>query len=137
MTERRRRRWVDISLVALLAGACSSGGEAPEAGPDASRDPSQTPSRLEFVPELYVEPEARPEDGPPPLRVRFRANVEDATGVVECEWDFGDGSPKAKETNPTHVYERVGDYEILVVCRDEIGTAGEGETDVFVELDED
>jgi PKD repeat protein len=62
--------------------------------------------------------------------------VEDATGAVTCEWDFGDGSPKVKETNPTHVYERVDDYEVLVVCRDEIGTVGEGETDVFVEPDE-
>jgi hypothetical protein len=129
------RRTLFWTGTTLLTAACSGpGGGAPS--PSAPAGPLETPSRLEFVPELFVDPEARPDEGAPPLRVRFAANVEDATGEVDCEWDFGDGSPKVREKDPTHVYERVGDYEAVAVCRDEIGTEGEGETDVFVEPDE-
>jgi PKD repeat protein len=86
------------------------------------------------VPELFLDPEAEPDEGPPPLTVRFDPNVEDNLGpVVECEWDFGDGSPKVKELKPTHVFAKPNDYEVQVSCRDAEGLVGEAEVDVFVE----
>jgi hypothetical protein len=43
----------------------------------------------------------------------FEPNVEDNLGpVVECEWDFGDATPKVKGLNPTHVFEKANDYEV-------------------------
>jgi len=32
-------------------------------------------------------------------------------------WDFGDGSPTSSETNPSHIYSTIGEYEVqLIVC---------------------
>lgn len=145
-TEERRGRWpggLPVSIAALLAFVCAAGLAAscsrseelpaPSPSPPAA---SATPSLREVVDELFVDPEAEPDEGAPPLRVRFRPNVEDATGKVECEWDFGDGSARVKELRPTHVYETVGDYVAEVRCRDELGIEGEAEVDVFVEAEE-
>ena len=130
-----------VSVLSLLvaAGCTSSDAPAPSADTPAEAPPAEAPPPAEggapplVVTELFVDVEAVPDEGSPPLAVQFTAMVEDNTGAVECEWDFGDGSPKKKGTSPTHVYSTVEDYEIIVRCTDEAGVEGEGEIDVFVE----
>ena len=58
--------------------------------------------------------------------------VEDNTGTFECEWDFGDGSPKEKGVSPTHVYKTEDDFIATVTCKDAKGVSGETEVDVTV-----
>lgn len=83
------------------------------------------------VDELYVDAEADPDEGPPPLTVKFTSIVEDNTGPYECEWDYGDGSPKEKGLEPKHTYVKEGDYVILIRCKDSKGIEGETEIDVM------
>lgn len=108
------------------APAADSAGDAPAAG-----GPANTPSNI--VEELYVDVEAEPDEGAPPLAVQFTAEVEDNSGAVECEWDFKDGSPKGSGLNPMHVFSEINDYEVYVLCRDSQGVEGEAEIDIFVE----
>jgi PKD repeat protein len=125
---------------ALITSSCTR-SEEPETAPPVAQAPEVPAASAAPVPaappppppELYVEPEANPEEGAPPLAVRFSVLVEDNVGAVECEWDFGDGSPKVKSLEPTHVFQTENDYEVVAVCRDEKGVTGEGDIDVFVE----
>ncbi|UCD91836.1 MAG: PKD domain-containing protein [Methanobacteriota archaeon] len=43
---------------------------------------------------------------------------------LSFEWDFGDGSPPANVSNPTHVYGSQGIYEVTLVVEDEQGRKG-------------
>lgn len=132
------------TLCIVLASGCTpSGDSAPETGTKpaakpAAGDPSGGGTQAAVAPlntfdELYVDVEAEPDEGAPPLSVQFRAEVEDNQGDVECEWDFKDGSPKGSGLNPTHVFREINDYEVYVRCRDAVGIEGEAEVDVFVE----
>ncbi len=85
-----------------------------------------------IIDELYVDAEAEPDEGTPPLIVMFTSIVEDHTGDYTCEWDFGDGSPKSTELNPKHTYDKEGDFIIILVCKDSKGVEGETEIDVTV-----
>jgi PKD repeat protein len=127
--------WRIVQLVAVsiaLAAGCSW-FDSGSGTPDAESTPAGTPVVQVPVPELFVDPEAEPDEGRAPLTVQFDANVEDNLGpVVECEWDLGDGSAKVKGLKPSHVYEKPGDYEVQVTCRDSEGLIGESEVDVFV-----
>lgn len=137
---RSAQRVVSLQGTALLALACLLSGcsswwdsepEAPE--PSVPPSPVQTPVAFVPVPELFVDPEAEPDEGPAPLTAKFKANVEDNFGPVDCEWDFGDGSPKQTGLNPTHTFERKDDYEVTVICKDSEGLVGESEIDIFVD----
>ncbi len=110
-------------------------GQPPQAQqPAAQASPGGT---LEMVvDELYVDAEADPDEGQPPLTVKFTSTVEDATGAVTCEWDFGDNTPKSNEMNPTHVYQTEGDFVVTLKCKDSKGIEGETEIDVTVYKDE-
>lgn len=115
-------------------GAASAPAEKPAAQaavPQAAPAPTLDPDHI--VEELYVDVEAEPDEGPPPLAVQFTAEVEDNTGAVECEWDMKDGSPKKTGLNPMHVFSEVADYEVFVLCKDAEGVEGEAEIDIFVE----
>ena len=90
------------------------------------------PARMAVIEELYVDSEAEPDEGEPPLTVKFVTTVEDNTGPFECEWDFGDGSPKEKGVSPTHIYKTEDDFIATVTCKDSKGVAGETEVDVTV-----
>jgi PKD repeat protein len=139
--------WIATALAggsSLLLSACSScepeQAPAPTATPATATAPGQppaaaapmaaaSPSEL-VVDELYVDAEADPDEGTPPLSVKFTSTVEDATGAVSCEWDFGDGTAKSTEMNPTHTYDKVGDYVATLRCKDSKGIEGETEIDV-------
>lgn len=123
---------------AAQAGAPAAkpaGQPAPAAGQPPAAAPGQAAANND-VDELYVDAEADPDEGQPPLKVKFTSTIEDATGAVSCEWDFGDGSAKSTEMNPTHTYEKVGDYVATLRCKDSKGIEGETEIDVTAYVDE-
>jgi len=153
------RIWSWIALAGagtLLLAACSSepeqappppaqpapaaqapAGQPPAAGkPPAQVPPAAAPapagSAQAVIEELYVDSEAEPDEGEPPLTVKFVTTVEDNSGPFECEWDFGDGSPKEKGVSPTHIYKTEDDFIATVTCKDSKGVAGETEVDVTV-----
>lgn len=105
--------------------------EPPEK-PYPAKEAAQPTSMPIIVDELYVDAEAEPDEGTPPLIVLFTHIVEDHTGDYTCEWDFGDGSPKSNELNPKHTYEKEGDFIVILVCTDSKGVKGETEIDVTV-----
>jgi PKD repeat protein len=111
--------------------ATAANAPAPAGQPPAPAAAQPSPQEL-VVDELYVDAEADPDEGTPPLTVKFTSTVEDATGAITCDWDFGDGSPKGSEMNPTHVYQKVGDYVATLHCKDAKGIEGETEIDVSV-----
>ena len=87
--------------------------------------------------ELDVIAEAEPDEGAPPLKVQFTASVEeDEGGPWRFEWDFGDGQ-KSTEQNPTHTYQKVGEYTATLTVVDQKNNKGTDEIDIFVETDED
>ncbi len=87
--------------------------------------------------ELDVIAEADPDEGAPPLKVQFTASVEEEEGgPFTFKWDFGDGSSSA-EQNPTHTYDKVGEYTATLSVTDQKGNKGTDEIDIFVETDED
>ena len=127
---RGSRRAFALLLILPLA-SCSWWDSEPEVPPEPS-PPAQTPVANVPVPEIFVDAEAEPDEGPAPLTAKFTANLEDHLGPVECEWDFGDGSPKEKGMSPTHVYKTEDDFIATVVCKDSKGIRGETAVDVTV-----
>lgn len=124
---------------AAQAGAPAGKPAGQPAAPVAGQPPAAAPAGQAAnndVDELYVDAEADPDEGQPPLKVKFTSTIEDATGAVSCEWDFGDGSAKSTEMNPTHTYEKVGDYVATLRCKDSKGIEGETEIDVTAYVDE-
>lgn len=128
---------VGTLALALSLGACTKDQPAPSAQPEApaapaAGQPPAKPAKPEAVyyDELYVDAEAEPDEGPPPLEVKFTSIVEDNQGAVTCEWDFGDGSPKVNALHPTHTYSEEGDFIVIIECTDAKGIKGETEIDV-------
>jgi PKD repeat protein len=54
------------------------------------------------------------EEGAAPLTVPFVAEGMCTDAEGEYEWDFGDGSPRTKGANATHVYTKPGTYTASV-----------------------
>jgi len=54
-----------------------------------------------------------------PLTVNF---VNESSNVTSYSWNFGDGSPASAEVNPSHVYQAVGTYDIVLTCTSPVGT---------------
>ncbi len=117
-----------LAAFSILLGGCTK-PETPTAGEPTAKDtaglPPAQPAKpaVVYYDELYVDAEAEPDEGEPPLNVQFTSIVEDNTGAVECEWDFGDGisceypaptgappgSPSVCDSSsPSHVYGAVG-----------------------------
>ena len=111
------------------APAPAPAAPAPAPGQPPAAAPQGTAGAM-IIDELYVDAEAEPDEGTPPLAVTFTSIVEDATGAVTCEWDFGDGTPKSTEMNPKHTYQKEGDYVVILKCKDSKGIEGETEIDV-------
>jgi PKD repeat protein len=99
--------------------------------------PAATPAQAQASPgdvdELYVDLEAEPDEGAPPLTVKFTSSVEDATPPITYKWEFGDGSAPGTEANPTHVYQKAGEYTATVNVKDSKGITGSEEIDILVE----
>jgi PKD repeat protein len=87
--------------------------------------------------ELDVIAEAEPDEGAPPLKVQFTGSVEeDEGGPWKFEWDFGDGQ-KSTEQNPSHTYQKVGEYTATLTVVDQKTNKGTDEIDIFVETDDE
>ena len=86
--------------------------------------------------ELDVIVEGEPDEGAPPLTVKFQGYVEeDEGGPWKFAWDFGDGATST-EQNPTHTYEKEGEYTAKLTVTDTRNYTGDDEIDIFVEKDE-
>jgi PKD repeat protein len=127
----------------LLAGC---GGSEPTTSQPPATNPAAVPTTvpsaaqhetLDEEYELDVIAEAEPDEGAPPLTVQFSASVEeDEGGPWKFEWDFGDGQ-KSTEQNPSHVYDKVGEYTATLTVTDQKNNKGSDEIDIFVETDEE
>jgi PKD repeat protein len=121
---------------AAAAPAPVAAAPAPAPGQPAAAPPGAAAAPDAAVDELYVDAEADPDEGPPPLTVKFTSTIEDATGAVTCDWDYGDGTPHGTDLNPSHVYQAEGDFVVTLKCKDSKGIEGETEIDVTAYKDE-
>src|SRR5512135_1969951 len=109
----------------------------PSTGQPNATPPSTAAKAEDEEYELDVIAEAEPDEGAPPLKVQFTGSVEeDEGGPWRFEWDFGDGQ-KSAEQNPTHTYQKVGEYTATLTVVDQKNNKGTDEIDIFVETDED
>ena len=99
---------------------------APQAAAPAANEPAD---------ELYVDLEAEPDEGAPPLTVKFTTSIEDGTPPYTYSWDFGDSSGSSTDANPSHVYQKAGEFTATVNVKDSKGLTGSEEYDVLVEAD--
>jgi PKD repeat protein len=129
-----------LSVVVAIGSGCTR-EESPAAKPTATAavaataqtSPHAAASPAAVPEELYVDLEAEPDEGEPPLTVKFTSSVEDGTAPFTYKWDFGDGSPAGSEANPTHVYAKEGEYTATLTVKDSKGIEGSEEVDVLVE----
>jgi PKD repeat protein len=131
-------RSVILGLAVLVAG-CSRDQGTPAARATITPPPRPSPQALASgtreAEDLYVDVEANPDEGAPPLTVKFTTSVEDAAAPITYTWDFGDGSPPSSDASPTHVYQKAGEFTATVTVKDSKGKTGSEEADVFVETD--
>ena len=124
---------------AVLVAGCSRDQGTPAARATITPPPRPTPQALASgageVEDLYVDIEANPDEGAPPLTVKFTTSVEDAAAPITYTWDFGDGSPPSSDASPTHVYQKAGEFTATVTVKDAKGKTGSEEADVFVETE--
>jgi PKD repeat protein len=138
-----------MAIAALLVAACSKTPEQPAAKATATpaaaaiapspaapgpAGQAQAPAPAE---ELYVDLEGDPDEGPPPLAVKWTSTVEDGTPPYTYKWDFGDGSAPASDANPTHKYEKEGEFTATLTVTDSKGLTGSEEYDILVEKEEE
>ena len=132
-------------VVALLAAACTKTPDKPVAkatatpAAAAATPVAQAPAAAApaaAAEELYVDLEGDPDEGAPPLSVKWTSTVEDGTPPYTYKWDFGDGSPASTDANPTHVYQKEGEFTATLTVSDSKGVAGSEEYDILVEKEE-
>ena len=139
-----RRAGLVVALFSLAA--CGGAPEKPAAtatttttaaAPSPAGTTATTAPTADEDYELDVIAEAEPDEGAPPLKVQFTGSVEeDEGGPWKYEWDFGDGQ-KSTEQNPSHTYDKVGEYTATLTVVDQKGNKGTDEIDIFVETDEE
>jgi PKD domain len=56
----------------------------------------------------------------PPYPVTFYQETDNLIGDVIYYWDFGDGNTSTNQ-NPTHIYDAIGSYEVMLRVSNEIG----------------
>jgi PKD repeat protein len=113
---------------AAAAVAASPAAQAAPAAPAQAQAPAD---------ELYVDLEGDPDEGPPPLTVKWTSTVEDGTPPYTYKWDFGDGSTASTDANPTHKYEKEGEFTATLSVTDSKGITGSEEYDILVEKEEE
>ncbi|MEO6026973.1 MAG: PKD domain-containing protein [Candidatus Binatia bacterium] len=136
-----------FALTALLAAACTqTPKEAPKATatPAAAAAAAATPmaqaapaQAAVAADELYVDLEGDPDEGTPPLTVKWTSTVEDGTPPYTYKWDFGDGTPASTEANPSHIYAKEGEFTATLSVSDSKGLTGSEEYDILVEKEEE
>jgi chitodextrinase len=134
-----------VMRTTAVLGACALGalvgcGGEPEQAPKPAATPPTTMQPAAAAPdgayELDVIVEAEPDEGAPPLVVKFQGYIEeDEGGPWTFAWDFGDGGTSTQQ-NPSHTYEKEGEYTATLTVTDQRKYTGNDEIDVFVETDE-
>jgi len=133
-----------LTAISSLLIACGGSEQTPPTAtpkpPAATAPPATTaPGAASDVDEyeLDVIAEAEPDEGAPPLKVQFTASVEEESGgPFKFKWDFGDGATST-EQNPSHTYDKIGEYTATLTVTDQKGNEGTDEIDIFVETDEE
>ena len=66
---------------------------------------------------------ATPAVGKPILNVQFSsaASTDPDGSIVSYSWDFGDGSPVSTDPSPTHTYDTIASYSVLLTVTDDDG----------------
>jgi PKD repeat protein len=119
-----------------LACAASLGCGGGETSEQPAHTPTTAPVAADDAYELDVIAEAEPDEGEPPLTVKFLGYVEEDEGSPwTFAWDFGDGQTSTDQ-NPVHVYTKVGDYTAELRVTDVRGYTGTDEIDIFVEVED-
>ncbi len=138
-----------ITLGVMLTAGCTKAPEekpaaqataAPAAAAPAAASPvAQAPAAQAPAPaeELYVDLEGDPDEGPPPLSVKWTSTVEDGTEPYTYKWDFGDGTTVVNDANPTHVFAKEGEFTATLTVTDSKGISGSEEYDILVEKEEE
>ena len=73
--------------------------------------------------------------GASPLEVKFSSagTVDaDAEDQLTFSWDFGDGSAKSPEANPTHRFEKSGNHKVTLTVTDKAGASATASIEVKV-----
>jgi hypothetical protein len=137
-----------VTLTLYGCGGCQGGEEKPSgAAPqppkaEMEQPPAEKPAVATQPPaaaagegevDCFVIVDAEPDFGAPPLKVQFETEIDCTAQPVTYSWDFGDGTTGGNEPNPTHVYEKPGDYIATVTTKAPDGGEGEDEIDITVD----
>ena len=134
--------WIgSLLVVPLMLGGCGGSEDAKTTttttAPKATATTAPAAAADDEEYELDVIAEAEPDEGAPPLKVQFTASVEEEDGGPwKFLWDFGDGKTSTDQ-NPTHTYDKVGEYTATLTVTDTKNNKGTDEIDIFVETEED
>lgn len=85
--------------------------------------------------DCFVIVDAEADFGPPPLTVHFTTETDCTGSPVTFVWNFGDGTKGGNAPNPTHVYQKAGDYVATVSTIAPDGGAGQDEIAITVDKD--
>jgi hypothetical protein len=85
--------------------------------------------------DCFVLVDAEPDFGAPPLAVHFTTETDCTGAPVTFSWDFGDGAKGGNEPNPSHTYDKPGDYLAVVTATAPDGGSGTDEIDITVDDD--
>ena len=100
----------------VLKGKCVSGGRLNLAAA------LSTPVVAGFVADRV--------SGSPPLTVAFTNRS--FGNRVQFAWNFGDGSPRSTETDPRHVYDREGTFQVTLLVTDADGNQSRRDLSILV-----
>jgi len=132
-------RWIVIAtLVMTSVPACTRNEEKPVASATAAASPAPAASAATGAEAqdgdeiLMVWAEAEPDEGPPPLQVKLKADISGGQGEHKVKWDFGDSTPASTDVNPTHTYEKAGTFRASVEVTDSTGDTDSDYVDVEV-----
>lgn len=131
-----------VALGSVLAlAACGGGEKSSEAPPPATPPttaaataPSTAPAagaEDEDIAPLLAWADSDVDEGKAPLTVKFLADIEGGKPPLSYRWTFGDGTPDSTDQNPTHVYEKAGQYTADLEVKD---SSGDEDSD-YLEID--
>ena len=124
-------------------GGCHSGSTPPPPATPTAAAPAApaaapaaaAPGDQEGEIDCFVIVDAEPDFGGPPLVVNFTTETDCTAEPVTYSWDFGDGSKGGNEANPSHTYDKPGDYVATVTTTAPDGGQGTDEIDITVDAE--
>jgi hypothetical protein len=108
----------------VIAGGCNGCQQSvPTPAPVAKEGRLPRPSGVATTPEIpppgcAVVADSSVEEGVAPLEVQFSSEGMCTNAEGTFTWDFGDGSTRSHDQNPTHTYTAVGIYTARVTLED-------------------